>query len=280
MQLGVSQRRACRLSGLSRRLLKEPPRLDKDAALKDRLREVWRPNMGYRMAYALVKAEFAPLNVKRVHRVWKEERLGRVKRYRMRRTGSSVPVSATGPNQVWTVDFCFDSCLNGSKLKILSVVDEFTRECLALEVATRIDARQVREVLAPLIKGRGAPKFIRRDNGGEFIARLLAVFLSQSGSGSHFISPGKPWQNGFVESFHSTLRRDHLDVEVFLNLADAQIKTAVYRRYYNEVRPHSSLGYRPPAEAAPAREVVNSGRATPSLRCQPPVPESKESLIL
>ncbi len=208
--------------------------------------------MGYRMAHALVKEEFAPLNVKRVHRVWKEERLGRMKRYRKRRTGNTVPLEATGPNQVWTMDFCFDSCLNGTRLKVLSVVDEFTRECLALEVATRINAQQVREVLAPLMKQRGAPKFVRSDNGGEFIARLIAVFLSDSGSGSHFIQPGKPWQNGFVESFHSTLRRDHLDVQVFLNLVDAQMKTAVYRRYYNEVRPHSSLGSRPPAVAASA----------------------------
>ena len=159
------------------------------------------------------------------------------------------------------------------------MVDEFTRECLALEVARRVDTRQVREVLAPLMKGRGAPKFIRSDNGGEFVARLIAVFLSQSGSGSHYIEPGKPWQNGFVESFHFTLRREHLDVELFLNLADTQANKAVYRRYYSEVRPHASLGYRPPAEAALARAVVNSTRATPSLRCQPPVPESAESLI-
>lgn len=280
MHLGLSQRWACKLSGLSRRLMKELPKPDKDAALKERLAAVWRPNMGYRMAHALVRNEFEKLNVKRVHRVWKEEKLGRMKRYRKRRTGNTIPVEATRPNQVWTVDFIHDSCLNGARLKILSVVDEFTRECLALEVATRINARQVREVLAPLMRERGAPQFVRSDNGGEFIARLIAVFLSESGSGSHFIQPGKPWQNGFVESFHSTLRRDHLDIEVFLNLADAQVKTAVYRRYYNEVRPHSSLGYRPPAVAASAREVANSGRATPSLRCQPPVPEYKESLIL
>ena len=229
--------------------------------------------MGYRMAWGLIRAEFAPLNVKRVHRVWKEEKLGRVKRYRKKRTGESVPFSASVPNEVWTVDFIHDACLNGTKLKILSVVDEVTRECLALEVNTRLGSRHVRDVLAPLIALRGAPAFLRSDNGGEFIARLLAVFLYQSKAGSHFIDPGSPWQNAFVESFHSTLRRDHLDVEVFYNLADAQMKTAIYRRYYNEVRPHSSLGYHPPAVAA---ENWRTGRATPSLVSNSPVLEYEE----
>jgi putative transposase len=172
---------------------------------------------------------------------------------------------ASASKEVWTLDFVHDACLNGTKLKILSVVDEFTRECLALEVDTRLNSAAVRGVLKPLFDERGAPKFLRSDNGGEFISRLLAVFLFKSKSESRFIDPGKPWQNAFVESFHSTLRRDHLDVEAFYNLADAQMKTAVYRRYYNEVRPHSSLGNRPPAVAA---HFADSGRATPSLHQQ------------
>jgi transposase InsO family protein len=218
--------------------------------------------MGYRMAHELVKSDFAPLNIKRTHRVWKEAQLGRVKRYRKKRTGAPIALKAEAPNHVWCVDFIHDSCLNGSKLKILSVVDEFTRECLALEVDTRLNARQVRHVLAPLMESRGAPGYLRSDHGPEFLARILAVFLSESGSKSHFIRPGSPWQNGFVESFHSTLRREHLDVEVFANVADAQVKTAIWRRWYNEVRPHSSLESRPPRLAA---HVWNSGRATPSL---------------
>lgn len=266
MSEGLSARKACQVVGLSRRglTLKDAP--DRDAALRDRLRAVWRPNMGYRMAHALVKAEFAPLNVKRVHRIWREERLGRIKRYRKKRTGGSIPFTASSPNEVWTVDFVHDACLNGTRLKILSVVDEVTRECLALEVATRINSSRVRGVLLPLFKSKGAPRYLRSDNGGEFISRLLAVFLFESKSESRFIDPGSPWQNGFVESFHSTLRRDHLDVEVFHNLADAQIKSAVYRRYYNEVRPHSSLGYRPPAVASRDREPA---RATPSQAPDP-----------
>jgi putative transposase len=218
--------------------------------------------MGYRMAHALVAPEFAPLNVKRVHRLWKEEKLGRTKRYRKKRTGSSVPVGAEAAGHVWSVDFCFDGCLNGTKLKVLSIVDEFTRECLALETHTSFKSLRVQQVLSRLFEERGAPTFLRSDNGPEFISRSLAVFLGQSGSGSHFIRPGSPWQNAFVESFHSTLRRDLLEVEVFHNLADAQVKLAIYRRYYNEERPHSSLGNRPPAVAA---QVLESGRPTASL---------------
>ena len=258
MAEGVKTRRACQIMGVSTAVPYREPAPDKDGPLRDALGRVWRPNMGYRMAHALVKEEFAPLNVKRTHRVWKDAKLGRSKRFRKKWTGSPVALKAEAPNQVWCVDFIHDSCLNGSKLKILSVVDEFTRECLALEVDTRLNARRVREVLSPLFAQRGAPGFVRSDNGSEFIARLVAVFLSESGSQSHFIRPGSPWQNGFVESFHSTLRREHLDVEAFANAADAQVRTAVWRRWYNEVRPHSSLGGQPPRASA---QGWNAGRA-------------------
>ena len=250
MERKVTVRRACQITGISTAALYRQPAPDKDAALKERLRAVWRPNMGYRMAHALIKEEFAPLNVKRVHRIWKEERLGRMKRYRKKRTGSGVPVSAERPGEVWCLDFCFDACLNGSRLKVLAIVDEFTRECLALEAHTSFKSLRVQNVLERLFQERTAPRFLRSDNGSEFISRSLAVFLASSGSGSHFIKPGSPWQNAYVESFNSTLRRDCLDVDVFHNLAEAQMKLAVYRRYYNEERPHSSLGDIPPARFA------------------------------
>ncbi len=249
MEREVTARRACQITGVSTAALYRVPALDKDVALKERLRAVWRPNMGYRMAHALVRGEFAPVNVKRVHRVWKEERLGRMKRYRKRRTGNGVPLKAEAPNQVWCLDFCFDACLNGTKLKVLAIVDEFTRECLALETATSFKSLRVQKVLGSLFESRGAPKFLRSDNGSEFISRSLAVFLAQSGTESRFIRPGSPWQNGYVESFNSRLRAELLDVEVFHNLAEAQVKLAIFRRFYNEERPHSSLGYRTPAQA-------------------------------
>jgi putative transposase len=253
MERKVTVRRACQITGISTGALYRQPALDKDSVLRERLKAIWRPNMGYRMAHALIKEEFEPLNVKRVHRIWKEERLGRLKRYRKKRTGSSVPVAAEGPGNVWSLDFCFDACLNGSRLKVLAIVDEFTRECLALEAHTSFKSLRVQQVLAALFADRGSPAFLRSDNGSEFISRSLAVFLSSSGSGSHFIKPGSPWQNAYVESFNSTLRRDCLDVEVFHNLTDAQVKLAVYRRYYNDQRPHSSLGNIPPARFAASK---------------------------
>jgi transposase InsO family protein len=254
MERGVTARRACWMMGVSTaalyRALSNEHTNDKDLLLREKLRGIWRPNMGYRMAHALVRPEFAPLNVKRVHRLWKEERLGRMKRYRKRRTGEAVPFASVAPNQVWCLDFCYDACLNGTKLKILAIVDEHTRECLGLEGATNFRSLAVQTVLSNLFETRCAPVFLRSDNGSEFISRSLAVFLSQSGTQSRFIQPGSPWQNGHAESFVSRLRAELLDVEVFHSLADAQVKLAIYKRYYNEQRPHSSLGYRTPAEAS------------------------------
>ena len=128
--------------------------------------------------------------------------------------------------------------------------ESFTRECLALEVSTHINSNTVRTVLRRLFTTRAVPRFLRSDNGGEFIARSTAMLLHEAKCTARFIQPGKPWQNGFIESFHSTLRRDHLDVEVFFNLLDAQLKTGIYRNYYNQLRPHSALGYKAPSEYA------------------------------
>ena len=266
MSEGISARRSCRIMGVSTAAPYRKSAPDKDVELRERLRNTWRPNMGYRMAHALIKAEFAPLNVKRVHRIWKEEKLGRLKRYRKKRTGESVPVKAETPNHVWCIDFLFDTCMNGTRLKILAVKDEHTKENLALEVRTRFRSRDVQSVLEGCFKEYGVPRYLRSDNGGEFLARTLAVFLAASGTKTYFIKPGSPWQNGFIESFNSRLRAECLDVELFHNLADAQIKLAVYRRWYNEQRPHSSIGYVAPATVR--ARFRNSGRATPSLRSE------------
>lgn len=262
MRERISARKSCRTMGISRRGYGLTPKEDRDAPLREALRKAWRPNMGYRMAHALVKREFAPLNVKRVHRVWKEERLGRMKRYRKKRTGQGVPLSASHPNHVWCLDFVFDSCLNGTNLKVLAVKDEFTRECLALEVGTSFRSLKVRTVLQECFERHGNPEFLRSDNGSEFVARTLAVFLSEAGTRAHFIAPGSPWQNGHVESFNSRLRAELLDVELFHNLADARLKLEVYRRYYNEERPHSALAYATPEEGL--ARFLDSTRATSS----------------
>ena len=242
------------------------PGPDRDAALREKLKQTWRPNMGYRMAHALVRSEFAPLNVKRVHRIWREEKLGRMKRYRKKRTGETVPLKADGPNHVWCIDFCFDRCMNGTRLKVLAIKDEYTKECLALEPRSNIRSCDVRNVLKACFQSFGVPQYLRSDNGGEFLARTLAVFLAYHGTKTYFIKPGSPWQNGHIESFNSRLRAECLDVELFHNVEDAMLKLSMYKNWYNEERPHSAIGYVAPATFR--ARFGNSVRATPSLHSQ------------
>jgi transposase InsO family protein len=232
----------------------DPETALQEEQLRERLLAVARPGIGYRMARALIlpdwEAEFGPLNTKRVYRVWKECRLLCPRKSKKRRSGQSVPLAATKIDEVWCLDFVFDWCLNGTLLKILALKDEYTRECLALEVAISLNSFDVRRVVQRVIQERGAPQFLRSDNGPEFIARQLGIWLQTQGTQTRFIKPGSPWQNGHAESFMARLRAECLDAEVFHNLADAQLKLEVFRRYYNQVRPHSALGYIPPAQFA------------------------------
>lgn len=243
---------------LSTSMLSYIPAPDRNAQLRASLRAVARPGIGYRLARALLLPELGVLNPKRIYRLWKQERLA-LKRCtkKKRRSGAKVPLSAARANQVWCLDFCHDACLNGTRLKVLVVKDEYTRECLALEVATSLNSHQVRRILQSLVEERGAPEYLRSDNGPEFIARHLSLWLRCQGSSSHFIRPGAPWQNGHAESFMARLRAECLDAEVFYNLADAKLKLNLFRRYYNQVRPHSALGYIPPTQFA--HQSQNSG---------------------
>lgn len=270
MRQGLSERQACRLMGIGRASRRYEPRPDRNEELRQRLKEVARPGIGYRMAWAVVRGEFEPLNVKRVHRLWKQDGLStKRRRNKKRRTGQTVPTKAEFFGHVWCLDFCFDHCLNGTKPKILVVKDEFTREWLHVEVATSITSKRVRQILEELFATYGAPKFIRSDNGPEFIARALSVWLAATGASSKFIDPGSPWQNGHAESLVSRLRAEFLDAEEFVNLADAQLRIGLFRRFYNEKRPNSALGYVTPA--AFGAQARGSGRASPSLRHEPAV---------
>ena len=243
---GFSRRHACRVMGISGSSVRYVPVPNRDEPLKARLHEVVRPGLGYRGAWATLRGEFGPLNPKRVHRLWKELRLNVRPKTRKRRKGMPMPDRPTAPGQLWSLDFVHDACLNGTKLKILAVVDEFTRECLALEAHTSIKASKVRSILASLFAARGEPRFLRSDNGPEFVAHSLTVWLALAGTESRFIKPGSPWQNGVVESFNGKLRAEFLGAEVFHNLAEAQMKLRIFQRFYNEERPHSSLGYLTP----------------------------------
>jgi transposase InsO family protein len=207
------------------------------------------------MATALVRRQTKEkINHKRVYRLWKREGLTvtrRVKKKRLIGPNAERPQTATHPNHVWTVDFLQDQTVTGRKLRILTVTDEFTRESLGIEVEWSFPAEKVKAVLGRVIAERGhAPEYLRCDNGPEFIALVLRGFLHQSGVKTAYIDPGSPWQNGFAESFHSRCREECLNQEVFASRADARVRIGIWRRWYNDERPHSSLGYQTPREFA------------------------------
>lgn len=267
---GLSLRRSCALCRISRssvRYQPHGPRLVQNQHLVVRLRAIARkhPRYGYRRAHALVCREVAGVNVKRVHRIWRQEQL-RVpcRRPRRRRTDKNVSrlIEATQPNQVWTYDFVHDRCANGQRLKILTVTDEFTRQSLAIEVATRIRTPHVLAVLAQLMRQHGTPAYLRSDNGPEFVAQAVQRWLHTHQVQTAYIEPGSPWQNAYGESFNGRLRDECLNLEWFRTVVEAQVVIEMWRRHYNEERPHSSLGYLTPAEFRQAYDEQQAGLAT------------------
>lgn len=192
------------------------------------------------------------VNIKRVHRWWKKLKLqlGRKRPKRQRHNVQMITPAATRPNQVWTYDFVFDQVVSGRKLKMLTLVDECTRECLAVEVASSITAIGVRRVLERVCGERGFPAMIRSDNGSEFIAEATREWLAANNIAAVFIAPGKPWQNGKCESFNGKLRDELLSQRWFSSTWEARVVIESWRKFYNTERPHSSLQYRTPAEFA------------------------------
>ena len=216
------------------------------------------PRAGYRMITSLLRREGWLVNKKRVHRLWKLSGLQVPKKQRKRRRlGTSdngcVRLKAQYPGHVWSVDFLFDTTEDGRQLKFMPVFDEYTRECLMIDVSRSITAERVIEELTQLFVAHGAPRNLRSDNGPEFIAEALKCFLREQEVQTRYIEPGAPWQNGYVESFNATFRDELLDRELFSTLLEAQVLSEQYRRRYNEYRPHSSLDYQTPAEYAAAQ---------------------------
>lgn len=262
---GASVRRACALLQVSRSTLGYVSRLEaRDAQLAPALREIAfrHRGYGYRFAWALLRREGRIVNRKRVRRIWRALGLTWVHRKKSRkiRTGVARVFAPTGPNQVWAYDFIHDRCGNGQSLKILTVIDEWTRESLAILVASSITAARVIEVLEGAVQRFGAPQTLRSDNGPEFIARALRIWAFMKQSEIATIAPGKPWQNGSAESFHATLRRECLDGEWFAHRREAVILIEQWRKEYNSQRPHSSLGYRTPAEVGAATRGRKHGQ--------------------
>lgn len=251
---GLSSRLACALLQVSRSTLGYESRMQRrDAPLMDRMRSLALENnrYGYRRVRVLLGREGIVLSWARAHRLWRKAGLSlprRRPRRRIRR-GEPRPLATSRPNEVWAYDFVFDRCRNGDSIKCLTIVDEGSRECLAIDVAGGIRSRRVIEVLRGLVKERGAPQHLRSDNGPEFLAYAVQDWLREAKIATAYIQPGKPWQNGLNESFNGRLRDECLNAEWFANRVGAAVLIEDFRRRYNEQRPHSSLGYRTPSEA-------------------------------
>lgn len=263
LKRGLSCRRACALLRVARSALSyRRRRPDRDAAVIAAMRDVAEKHTryGYRMVRETLRRQGMMINPKRAYRLWKQNGLclpRRRPRKRVRRGERPLP-AATGPNTVWAYDFVFDTCANGQKLKCLTVVDEWTREALAIEVDGRIGSRRVIETLARLFSLHGAPRFLRSDNGPEFIATAVQRWLREQEVETAYIEPGKPWQNSLDESFNNTFRNNCLNLEWYRDRREARILIESWRLEYNTVRPHSSLGYQTPAEIGASRAHADS----------------------
>lgn len=249
----VSCRRACELLHVARSSLHYQSRVAaRDEAARACMKRLARefPRFGYRRIAVLLRREGFAMNAKRAYRLWRECALQVPRKRPKRRVASSRP-RADAPdkrNGVWAYDFVFDACANGQKLKCLTVVDEFTRECLTIDVAGSIRGGRVVEILSKLVSTRGAPSVLRSDNGPEFVSLAVLGWLDRNGIDTSFIAPGKPWQNGLNESFNGKFRDECLNLEWFRSRAEAVVLIEKWRRHYNEERPHSSLDYLTPNE--------------------------------
>ena len=254
-KLGVSERRACRVLGQPRSTQRHCQQLTDDKLLiVSRIVHLASKygRYGYRRITALLRQEGFQVNHKRVERIWRQEGL-KVPRKQPKRgrlwlnDGSCVRRRAEYPNHLWSYDIVFDRTHDGRPLRILTIVDEYTRECLALDVGRRLTSEDVLQRLEHLFIWRGAPVYIRSDNGPEFTATAVRRWLQRLEVQTLFIEPGCPWENGYVESFNGKLRDELLNQEIFYTLEEAKVLIERWRVYYNTVRPHSSLNYRPPA---------------------------------
>ncbi len=242
----------------------EPRVADDEAELTARIIDLAKQygRYGYRRITALLQREGWPVGRTRVQRIWRQEGLKVPQRQPKRRRlwlndGSCIRLRPERRNHVWAYDFVFDRTHNGRPLKMLTVVDEYSRQSLAIEVSRKLTSKDVIRVLARLMLEHGVPKHIRSDNGPEFVAKAVREWLQRLDVGTLFIEPGSPWENGYIESFNGKLRDELLNGEIFTTVTEARVLIEGWRRHYNRVRPHSSLGYRPPApEAVPGPPIA------------------------
>lgn len=257
-RFGVSERRACSVTEQSRSVQRYAPliRSDEDALTRDIVQLAGQyGRYGYRRITVLLNEQGWPVGRDRVQRIWRREGLKVPKRQKPRgrlwlNDGSCVRLRPERPNHVWSYDFVSTRTHDGRGVRLLTLIDEYTREALAIRVARRLNSLNVIETLADAMLLRGVPEHIRSDNGPEMTSKLIRAWLPKVGANTLYIEPGSPWENGYCESFNGKLRDELLNGEIFYTLKEAQIVIENWRRHYNTVRPHSSLGYRPPAPEA------------------------------
>jgi len=250
---GLSERRACRFLGVGRSSQRYQARRRQPAGLRERLTELAaaRPRWGYRRLWVLLRREGYAVNWKRVYRLYRAAGLAVKRRRRKRVAVARRPLPpATRPNERWSMDFVHDRLINGRWFRSLTIVDDFTRECLAIEVDTSLSGARVVEVLTQLAQGRPLARTIVVDNGPEFAGRVLDAWAYRRGITLAFIQPGKPTQNAFIESFNSRLRDECLNAHWFVTVTEAQLTIEHWRDDYNTQHPHGSLGRRTPSEFA------------------------------
>ena len=269
----VSERLACRVLGQHRSAQRKIPTTpDDEAALTaDTIALATQyGRYGYRRVAAMLARAGWAVNLKRVERIWRREGLKVPQKQPQRgrlwlNDGSCVRLRPERPNHVWSYDFVEDRTHNGRKFRMLNVIDEFSRECLAIRVERKLNSSAVVDVLCDLFILRGVPGHIRSDNGPEFIAKAVRDWIAAVGAKTAYIEPGSPWENGYCESFNSKLRDELLNGEIFYTLKEAKIVIEEWRRHYNTIRPHSSLGYRPPAPEDVPRPAAQPGPASPAI---------------
>ena len=284
--LKLSERRVCRVLGQHRSTQRRIPQgRDDEARLTADLIDLARQygRYGYRKIAELLRSQAGwVVNDKRVERIWRREGL-KVPQKQPKRgrlwlgDGSCIRLRAERPNHVWSYDFVEDRTHDGRKYRMLNVIDEFTHECLAIRVSRKLKAVDVIDVLSDLFILRGVPGHVRSDNGPEFVAKAVQDWINAVGAKTAYIAPGSPWENGFIESFNARLRDELLDGEIFYSLKEAQIVIESWRRHYNTLRPHGSLGYKPPAPevfvpAMSARAAQQPRPAAPPALAERPSP--------
>jgi putative transposase len=250
---GLSERRACGLLKVGRSTLSyelQLPAKDRPVIEAMKALSALYPRYGYRRIRIFLQRQGHRLGWHRTHRLWRQAGLQLPRRRPRRRIarGRPRPLAPCGANVVWAYDFVFDATAEGRQIKCLTIIDEFTRECLAIDVAGSIRSKRVIEVLSRLVSTHGAPLFLRSDNGPEFVSRAILEWIAEASIGTALIDPGKPWQNGTDESFNGRLRDECLSIEWFRSREEARVVIEAWRRHYNAVRPHSSLAYLTPLE--------------------------------